>query len=227
MTRAQQTAILVIGGLALAVLAHRNGMLSSQAIWFFAALIPAVILHEVSHGVAALAFGDDTAKQAGRLTLNPIAHIDPVWTILIPAMLALSGAPVLGMAKPVPVNPRRMRHPRNQGLLTSLAGPATNVLLAALAAVVMRNGLVPAGNALRFVNAFGVVNVVLAVFNMLPIPPLDGSAVLERFLPAHLLPGYLRIRQYSFVIFFVLFFLAGGLFTRILDPAVTFWYRFV
>lgn len=227
MTRTQQTAILVVGAVALGVLAFRNGMLSSQAMWFFAALIPSVILHEVAHGVAALGFGDDTAKQAGRLTLNPIAHVDPVWTILIPAMLALSGAPVLGMAKPVPVNPRRMRHPRNQGLLTSLAGPATNVALAAVAAIVMRNHLVPAGNLFTFVNAFGVVNVILAVFNMLPIPPLDGSAVLERFLPAHLLPGYLRLRQYSFIIFFLLFFVAGGVFTRILDPAVTFWYRFV
>src|SRR2546425_6818058 len=98
-----------------------------------AVLIPSVMLHEISHGAVALAFGDDTAKRAGRLTLNPIAHVDPFGTIVLPLILALSSSGVFGWAKPVPVNPRRLRNPRQQALLVSLAGPVTNLGLAFIA----------------------------------------------------------------------------------------------
>ena len=103
--------------------------LDEQTVIFFGCLVVAVILHEISHGVVALWFGDDTAKRAGRLTLNPIPHIDPFGSIILPAMGALTGLPVLGWAKPVPVNPARLRNPRRDMLFVSLAGPATNFLL--------------------------------------------------------------------------------------------------
>src|SRR3989442_8164733 len=100
--------------------------MSQTTLILLAVLVPSVMLHEISHGAVALAFGDDTAKRAGRLTLNPIANIDPFGTIILPLILALSGAGMFGWAKPVPVNPARLRHPRQEALLVSLAGPPTN-----------------------------------------------------------------------------------------------------
>jgi Zn-dependent protease len=182
----------------------------SRGTWLrLAALIPAIILHELSHGVVALAFGDDTAKRAGRVTLNPIAHVDPVGSVALPLLLAVAGAPIFGWAKPVPVNPRNLRNPRQQTLLVSLAGPATNIVLAIAVAVVLRSAThssLPIDLAIQF----GIINVVLATFNLIPVPPLDGSAVIERFLPATWWPGWLRLRQYSFAILFLLIFLLPG-----------------
>ncbi|HEX4979852.1 MAG TPA: site-2 protease family protein [Acidimicrobiales bacterium] len=214
--------LLVLGAAFVGWLAVRNGSLTSQSLLFFAALVPSVILHEVSHGAAALVFGDDTARRAGRLTLNPVPHVDPVWTLLVPGLLVLANLPVIGMARPVPVDPRRMRSPRNHSVLTSLAGPATNIALAGLAAAAYR-AFLPEGLALEFVLALGVVNVVLAVFNLIPLPPLDGSAVVERFIPTRHLRGYYRVRQYAPVIFLVVFFMGGGLLGRIMNPAVDLW----
>jgi Zn-dependent protease len=173
---------------------------------FFAVLVPSVILHEVSHGWVALMFGDDTAKRAGRLTLNPLAHIDPFGTILLPILLILTVHSAFGYAKPVPVNPQKLRDPRNQGLLVSLAGPAVNIVLAVLAALVLRQiGIVD-----RLPNdvllEFGAVNAILAAFNLIPVPPLDGSAVIERLLPRSWWPRYLQLRQYSFGILILLVF---------------------
>lgn len=216
--------LLLVGALFVGWLAFRNGSLTSQSLMFFAVLVPSVILHEVSHGAIALAFGDDTAKRAGRLTLNPVPHVDPVWTLLIPGLLVLANLPVIGMARPVPVNPRRMRSPRNQSMFTSLAGPATNIALAALAAVAFRV-FEPTGLALQAVLAFGIVNVVLAVFNLIPIPPLDGSSVIERFVPNRHLVTYFKIRQYAPVIFLLVFFMGGSLLGRIMDPAVELWFK--
>ena len=215
--------LLVVGALFVGWLAVRNGSLTSQSLLFFAALVPSVILHEVSHGVVALVFGDDTAKRAGRLTLNPVPHVDPVWTLLIPGLLVLANLPVIGMARPVPVNPRRMRSPRNQSMITSLAGPVTNIVLACIAAGAFRM-FEPRGLTLEFVLAFGVVNVVLAVFNLIPIPPLDGSSVIERFVPNRHLASYFKLRQYAPVIFLVVFFMGGGLIGRLMDPAVELWF---
>src|SRR5437762_6215828 len=105
---------------------------------YFVALVAAVILHEISHGAVALAFGDDTAKRAGRLTLNPLAHVDPFGTVILPALLIFAGVPAFGYAKPVPVDLRKLRNPRQQGLLVSLAGPATNIALAVAGALALR-----------------------------------------------------------------------------------------
>ncbi|MBV8304357.1 MAG: site-2 protease family protein, partial [Acidimicrobiia bacterium] len=187
--------------------------ISRLDIIFFAVLVPSVILHEISHGWVALAFGDDTAKKAGRLTLNPIAHIDPFGTIILPALLIATSHGAFGYAKPVPVNPRQLRDPRNQSLLVSLAGPAVNVALSVLAALVLRQiGLATDDLAHQIVYTVGWANAILAAFNLLPIPPLDGSAVVERLLPRSMWAGYLRFRQYSFgVLLIVVLFWRGGL----------------
>jgi Zn-dependent protease len=163
-----------------------------------AVLGPSVILHEIAHGWVALAFGDDTAKRAGRLTLNPIAHIDPFGSVILPLLLALTGAAPFGWAKPVPVNPSRLRSPRNQSVLVSLAGPATNIVIAVAAGLAIRRlGLGTNGWPARIVFSFGYLNVILAAFNLIPLPPLDGSAVIERFIPRAWWPRWAQLRQYS------------------------------
>lgn len=191
---------------------------------FLVVLVPSVILHEVAHGVTALGFGDDTAKRAGRLTLNPLPHIDPFGTVILPALLAFTAGGAFGYAKPVPVNPSRMRRPRDHGLLVSLAGPATNIALAVLAAVALRALLPTASDmVLDLVFRFGIINVVLAAFNLLPIPPLDGSAVVERVLPRRLLPGWRRLRQWAMPLLLLLVLLLPGALSHVFGIAQQLW----
>src|SRR5438552_15224267 len=140
--------------------------LSRHTLLFLIVLIPSVILHEVSHGAVAYAFGDDTAKRAGRLTLNPIRHIDPFGTVILPLMLVVAGAPAFGYAKPVPVNVGRLRRPRDHGLLVSLAGPASNLGLVVVATVVLR-AYRPVGTAGDIAFALGEANLLRALFNMI------------------------------------------------------------
>jgi Zn-dependent protease len=224
---------IIVVVLVLGVQRHYIGV--STAI-FLGAFIPSVMLHEVSHGVVALWCGDDTAKRAGRLTLNPLRHIDPIGSIAVPILMVLSGGPAFGWAKPVPVNVGRLRHPRDQAVLVSLAGPATNIILAALAGLVFhiigpqfifRDGLIfesaPLSLATQIVFYFGIVNVILAVFNLIPIPPLDGSALLERLLPASVLPQYYRFRFAFIIIVLLLVFLDGSALSQVLDHFET-WY---
>ena len=175
---------------------------------FIVLLIMSVILHEVSHGLVARRLGDRTAEMAGRLTLNPIPHIDPFGSVLLPAMLAISGAPVFGWARPVPVNPRSFNHPTEGMALTALAGPVSNLTLALIAGRV----LLPAtsGIVADLVWAFGVINVVLAVFNLLPIPPLDGSRMLPLFLGDRGRAAYAKVEPYGFLILFAVLFIIPG-----------------
>lgn len=236
--RRSSTAVAVVL-LAIVAFAISRGSLhlTQGQIVFFAVLIPSIILHEVSHGWVALLFGDDTAKQAGRLTLNPIAHIDPFGSIILPAILIFTAGTGFGYAKPVPVNPRKMRDPRNQGMLTSLAGPALNIVLAVLAGLTARFAMSHAQiyDAIYDVDHpplahvvllnFGLVNVFLAAFNLIPIPPLDGSAVVERLLPVKWWPQYLRIRQYSMLLVFFLVFSVRGALDHVFNPAVHLWSR--
>jgi Zn-dependent protease len=195
------------------------------------AIIPSIVLHEVSHGFVANHFGDDTAKRAGRLTLNPVAHVDPFGTIVLPILLSLTSLGAFGYAKPVPVNPARLRRPRQHSLYVSLAGPGTNIALAVVAALLFRTlygstiGFDTGLSIPRFLFWLGFVNVVLAVFNLLPIPPLDGSALIERVLPREWWPTWLKVRQYGFGILLVLLFLLPGVLDRIFDPALEQWYR--
>jgi Zn-dependent protease len=201
--RTKRTLWILAGALVFIAL-YRSHHITQQEVIIFCVIVPSIILHEVSHGWVANALGDSTAKRAGRLTLNPIVHVDPVGTLIVPALLSLAGAGVFGWAKPVPVNTGQLRHPRNEGVIVSLAGPAVNAVIAAVAAavfiVVIRPGLPGSGtiptNAL-IVFDIGLVNVWLCIFNMIPIPPLDGSALLERLLPARSWPTYLRYRQYT------------------------------
>jgi Zn-dependent protease len=190
-------------GAALLIALVRSHRISTTDIVVFCCIVPSIILHEISHGWVALAFGDDTAKRAGRLTLNPIAHVDLVGTIIVPAVLALGGYGAFGWAKPVPVNVGKLRSPRNQSLIVALAGPATNIVLAALSALAftLAHGVYTLNfgrvNFVMVVFYLGLINLWLAMFNLIPIPPLDGSALLERAMPMKWWPGYLRLRQYA------------------------------
>jgi Zn-dependent protease len=173
-------------------------------------LVFAIVLHEVSHGWVANAFGDPTAKRRGRLSLNPLRHVDPIGTVILPLILAVSGAPVFGWAKPVPVVARRMRNPRVHMMLVAMAGPGMNLLLALLAALALAVVPVPrpdSGIGLVFLDAnltnFLIINVFLAVFNMLPIPPFDGSHVVVGLLPRPLAVRYARLGRFGFL--FLLF----------------------
>ena len=207
----------------------------SVTVIFLCGLIVAIILHEISHGVVAFLLGDDTAKRAGRLTLNPVAHVDPFGSIVLPVLGALAHVPVIGWAKPVPVNPSRLRNGRRDLLLVSLAGPGSNFALAIVAAVVARSqfhfspSFVVVGDLPMRVLVplvFAEVNLFLGLFNFLPIPPLDGAALVERVLPREWLPGWYRFRPYGILVLFLLVF-STHITSRLFQPFLDHLYRFV
>ncbi len=175
-----------------------------------------IIIHENAHGYAALLCGDDTAKIMGRLTLNPLSHIDPLGTIFLPIfMLLLSGGRfAFGWAKPVPINPYNFRDYKRGILFTGAAGPLSNIGLAFCFALVFR--LFPGGTRSPFglLLAYGcLLNLLLAIFNLIPIPPLDGSRILSGLLPPHLDASYRRLEPFG--IFIVMFLFISGLFSVI------------
>jgi Zn-dependent protease len=163
-------------------------------------LVFAIVLHEISHGWAALAFGDRTAQESGRLSPNPIRHVDPVGTIALPLVLAFVGAPIFGWAKPVPVRADRMRNPRLNMMLVALAGPFMNFFLALLSAIAIAAAL--RGGASDFLVAnlanFLAINLFLGLFNLLPLPPFDGGHVVEGLLPRPLAAHYQRLARFGF-----------------------------
>ena len=175
-------------------------------------LVIAIVFHEVAHGLAARALGDPTAQELGRLSLNPIRHVDPVGTIFLPGALALAGLPVFGWAKPVPVNARRLSNPRFGMMAVAAAGPGTNFLLAALGAVAL-GLLAPEGPGLLAVGliSFISINVFLGLFNLLPIPPFDGSHIVEGLLPRRAAALYARARPLGMVLVLALLVLAPWL----------------
>ena len=199
-----------------------------------AALLFAVSVHESAHGWMALRCGDTTARDLGRITLNPLKHVDPFGSLLVPAILAFTGAPVFGWAKPVPVSLRGVRNPRKANLLVSAAGPLSNFAVAVLAAaafVVLRVAA-PAGPAfegslfrpLLLVAFYSVaVNVALGIFNLVPIPPLDGFGVVESFAPARWIRGVMWVRRYGFVLLVVAVF--TGALSYLLRPPLRFVYQ--
>ncbi|MBK6404548.1 MAG: site-2 protease family protein [Holophagales bacterium] len=199
-----------------------------------AVLLFAVSVHESAHGWVALRCGDTTARDLGRITLNPVKHLDPFGSLLVPALLAFSGAPVFGWAKPVPVSLRGVPNPRRANLLVSAAGPVSNFAVAILGGVAffVLRAIAPAGPELRdslfyplvLVALYTVaVNVSLGLFNLLPIPPLDGFGVVESFAPARWIRGVMFVRRYGFILLVVAIF-TGGL-SAVLGPPQRFLFQ--
>ena len=199
--------------------------MSKSVVTYIICAVVAVCFHEAAHGYVANFFGDPTAKRAGRLTLNPVRHIDPFGTVVLPLILIIAGLPVFGYAKPVPVNVSRLRNPRNHAVLVSLAGPGLNLAFAAMSIAICRlsgatfdpySGTIIATGSLSLNIAqafglFGLVNILLAAFNLLPFPPLDGSAIIERLVPQRHIARYYALRQSAMPVLFG-FLLLNGLF---------------
>jgi len=180
-----------------------------QMIVAIAVFIFSVMVHENAHGLAAERFGDPTARELGRITLNPIPHIDPIGTVLMPALMMFSGIPLIGWAKPVPINPYNFRNPRKGMMWAALGGPAINFILAAGLVLVFK-GMLFFGIVVKPLLIFLIVaiqlNVFLAVFNLIPIPPLDGGRVLVGLLPQAQAVAFSRIEPYGFLIVIALLY---------------------
>lgn len=223
-----------------------------QALAVIPALVVAIVFHEVAHGWTALALGDPTAKERRRLSLNPVRHVDPIGTLILPGALLLSGLPAFGWAKPVPVIKQRLRNPRFGMMAVAAAGPGINLIMAAIGAValgllatfltpdanvagalieVLAQGRTPdpstlPGFALLSVVYFILINIFLALFNLLPIPPFDGSHIVEGLLPPRAAQLYDKLRPFGFPLLFLLllvipwFFPGLGIVERVVLPPV-------
>ncbi len=182
-------------------------------------LLFSVILHEFAHGYSAYRYGDDTAYLSGRLTLNPIAHIDPVGTVVLPLVCYFAGWPMIGWAKPVPINPYRLRNPRADMPKVAFAGPLTNIILVVIAAILFKVALTAGftSKALTSILLYTImINLILAIFNLIPVPPLDGSKVLAGFLPDSMADKLMRLERYGMIIVLVLVF--SGIFSKLVLP---------
>jgi Zn-dependent protease len=190
----------------------------AQVLISFAVLLFSLTVHETAHAWTADRLGDPTARQLGRVSLNPAVHADPIGTVLFPLVALITGAPIIGWAKPVPVQTRQLGHPRRDYMLVAAAGPASNLILALAAATLLTilpvspqtigetNLSVPAATILVRTMR---LNVLLAVFNMVPIPPLDGGNVLAGLLPPPLAAAYSQLRRYGFVLLYLLILTPG------------------
>lgn len=191
-----------------------------QALALIPALIIAIVFHEVAHGWTALALGDPTAQEQRRLSFNPIRHVDPFGTLILPGLLALTGAPVFGWAKPVPVDKWRLANPRFGMMAVAAAGPGINLVLAAIGAVVLGifagsyTGPVEGMGGFTFMalQYFIMINIFLALFNLLPIPPFDGSHIVEGLLPPRAARAYEKLRPYGFPLLFLMLLVIPWLF---------------
>jgi Zn-dependent protease len=195
------------------------------AVWTLPVIF-AITVHEVAHGWVALQFGDKTAKRLGRLTLNPLKHVDPIGTVVVPIVLLLLGGFVFGWAKAVPINPNHFKRPRHDMAWVAIAGPISNIMMAIIWAMIAKLGYMiglssGAGQFLVYSGMAGIaINLILAILNMLPIPPLDGSRVLAAFLPKKLYYYYMRMEPYGFFLIIGLMLL-GVLGSLLIGP-----YRF-
>jgi Zn-dependent protease len=211
-----------------------NGNILYQIAVWLVPLVIAIVFHEVAHGLVARRLGDRTAEEQGRLSFNPIRHVDPFGTVILPLLLAISHAPVFGWAKPVPVNYSRLKNPRRDMVLVALAGPGMNLFLALVGAVILGatislSGGAPDGaaafiatNALNFI----FINIFLAVFNLLPVPPFDGGHVVEGLLPRPLAQSFRKIGRYSLMVLVVLLLVlpaispSANVVARVVSPIV-------
>ena len=202
----------------------------AQIFILFVVLLFSLTVHEMAHAWTADRLGDPTARLLGRVSLNPLVHADPVGTVLFPLIAMITGAPLIGWAKPVPVNVRQLRHHRRDYVLVAAAGPASNLLMAVTAGCLLAvlpispqtldeaNVSAPLAT---FLSQAMRLNVLLAVFNMIPIPPLDGGNVLAGLLPNHLAGIFNQIRPYGFILLYALI-LTGGFDALVVPP-----YRFI
>lgn len=175
--------------------------------------VPALVLHEVAHGFAAYKLGDPTAKSQGRLSLNPLKHIDPFGTVILPLMLMVLNMPVFGYAKPVPYNPGYFKDPRRDDAITGLAGPCANLIMALIAAGVawilwpfansLAQNIVFEYFYLMFLPTFCLINLYLMFFNLIPIPPLDGSSIIALFIPESKMDKWYSLQHYAFPILMI------------------------
>ena len=193
-----------------------NGLSIPYIVCSILAFVPAIVLHEMGHAFAAYKLGDPTAKREGRLSFNPLAHVDPFGTVLMPLLLMAMNMPIFGYAKPVPYNPRYFKDPRKGDLIVGLAGPAANLLQAIVGVAIAWvlylalpiTQLVQANEVfyyfyLLFLPYYVLINLFLMFFNLLPIPPLDGSSIFAFFCPKKYLPAYYRIQQYALPVFLI------------------------
>ncbi|MFN8058268.1 MAG: site-2 protease family protein [Vicinamibacterales bacterium] len=202
----------------------------------FLVLLFSLTVHEAAHALAADRLGDPTARLLGRISLNPLVHIDPIGTVVLPLLAIATNAPIIGWAKPVPVNGLRLKHYRRDFMAIAAAGPASNLVIALAATVVLRvvpvSALASPGGAssivepLTYLLVTGVqLNVLLAVFNMLPIPPLDGGNVVAGLLPPELARGFERVRPYGVFVLYALMF--SGALSLFIQPPYRLLLRFL
>ncbi|MDZ4261410.1 MAG: site-2 protease family protein [Pseudomonadota bacterium] len=197
-------------------------LIQKVVIWSLPVLF-AITVHEVAHGWVAKRLGDPTAMMLGRLTLNPLKHIDPIGTVVVPVMLLMLGGFIFGWAKPVPVTWRNLRNPKRDMVLVALAGPIANLLMALIWAVVVKIGMMTiatmpfVGQPLIYMGSAGIfINIALMVLNLLPLPPLDGGRVVSGLLPGPLSYKFDKLESYGF--FILLGLLATGILSSIMNP---------
>lgn len=199
-----------------------------SAFLYLPILFFSIILHEYAHGYIACRNGDDTAYLLGRLTFNPLKHIDMLGSVIVPLACYFTGMPLFGWAKPVPVNPYRLNDVRNDMAKVAFAGPASNLILAVIAMLLLKLVvmLMPESITLIKVLFYTIfINAFLAIFNLMPVPPLDGSKILVRFLPDALAVKYMQLERYGLLIVAVL--IISGVFSKIIGPIATFIFNLI